>query len=66
MITVYDFMYMFLESDEQRFRLYDLSKQTVMFTGFLRDLPFKYERLAIESIDNITSNTITLNVDTEA
>ena len=63
MITVYELMYMFLENDFQRFALYDLSKDETIFNGFLRDLPFKYEHVEVQSIDKITGKTITLNVD---
>ena len=65
-MTVYELMYLFLDSDFQRFRLYDIvaKRGLIIFDGFLRDLPFKYEGLKVHSIDNITGKTIVLNVET--
>lgn len=70
-MTVYEMMRLFLDDDLQRFRLYDLSKpmeNNIIYDGFLPDLPLKYERLEVLSIDNLTGETgetITLNVDTD-
>lgn len=66
-MTVYEMMRLFLDDDLQRFRLYDLSKpmaDSIIYDGVLPDLPLKYERLEVLSIDNLTGTTLTLNVDT--
>lgn len=68
-MTVHDIMYLFLDSDLQRVRLYDLSRHytnaenPIIFDGFLSDMPRIYERLEVLSIDNLTGTTLTLNVD---
>ena len=65
MITVYEFMTMFVEEDTQKFRLWDINKEEIIFVGTLNDLNENLYDVVVTSIDNLTenSNRITLNIE---
>lgn len=68
-MTVYEFMRMFLEEDEQYFKLWDNEKEKYVFEGYLPNLPYELCIAEVTSIDNIancmenSNGIIILNVD---
>ena len=61
-MLVYEFLEMFTESTLQRFELWSNEQEQIIFIGFLDELPQELQFAEVTSIDNITSNLITLNV----
>lgn len=64
-MTVRDLIEMFIDDNCQEFSIYDNSAEEVTFTGYLEDLPEKYEYAEVTSIDNLSKGTdvLTVNVD---
>lgn len=68
MITVFDFMDMFIDKDDQYFELWDNGKEEIVFKGYWSDLmDEELENAFVSSIDNINVDTkgIILNIDVE-
>ena len=65
MITVYQIITMFVDEDEQYFKLWDNEKEKYIFKGYLSDLPEEFYYAEVTSIDNVMKNSkgIVLNVD---
>ena len=67
MITVEEFMEMFIDGDSQYFQLWDNEKEDVIFKGYLSELPDELRWAEVTSIDNIykgkSFDGIVLNID---
>lgn len=64
-MTIRDLIEMFIDDRFQKFSIYDVKKEDVVFTGYLDDMPDKYEYAEICTIDNLSkgTNILTINVD---
>lgn len=51
-MTIRDLIEMFIDDRFQKFSIYDVKKEDVVFTGYLDDMPDKYEYAEICTIDN--------------
>ena len=65
MMTVVEFLEMFLEPNDQYFELWDNEKEEVVFKGYYFDLDEEFEDATVTSIDNIYNGAkgITLNIE---
>lgn len=70
MITVTEFMDLFVTPNEQKFQVWSYEKEKVIFEGYLDDEDFPIDTIGdavITAIDNIhTAEYITLNIYKEA
>ena len=66
-ITVLEFIEMFVDADNQYFELWDNEAEEIVFQGCIWELTEELENATVTSIDNVTNGTngITLNIDIE-
>lgn len=69
MITVTEFIDLFVKPDTLKFQVWSNEKERVVFEGYISDYDFPFDTVGdavITSIDNIdTAEYITLNIDKE-
>lgn len=65
-MTIRELMELFIDENEQEFTIYDCNVERNVFTGYLSELPSKYENVEISSIDNLNgpeqNGILTINV----
>lgn len=66
-LTVYDFLDMFADPDDQQVAIFDLNKGEEIYRGTRDEMPSDIQDLEICSIDTLHEATqvLTLNVETE-
>lgn len=62
-MKVEEFIGLFVQPYEQKFRLYDIDERNIIFEGDIFHMPNILKRAIITSIDNIVDGkTLTINV----